>query len=156
MTGMIGPDYAVIIYNLINAHIHKHCIRCNFINTHTHTLTKQTIGQPIIITVLKCQSHTLLGLLIGRMAWSCAIYKHKHTHIVYTQSLEKGGAWYWDVQGGCTWLYRAWIPSVAFHPTHSFVATKNYNYNNTRIMCGLEKLGVVDRNWLERICLICC
>ena len=23
-------------------------------------------------------------------------------------------------------------------------------------MCGLEKLGIVDQNWLERICPICC
>ena len=23
-------------------------------------------------------------------------------------------------------------------------------------MCGLEKLGLVDQNWLERICPICC
>ena len=22
--------------------------------------------------------------------------------------------------------------------------------------CGLEKLGIVDQNWLERICPICC
>ena len=25
-----------------------------------------------------------------------------------------------------------------------------------RTMCGLEKLGTVDQNWLERICPICC
>ena len=23
-------------------------------------------------------------------------------------------------------------------------------------MCGLEKLGIVDQNWLEHICPICC
>ena len=31
-----------------------------------------------------------------------------------------------------------------------------FNFSYFRTLCGLEKLGNVDQNWLERICPICC
>ena len=31
-----------------------------------------------------------------------------------------------------------------------------FNFSYFCTMCGLEKLGIVDQNWLERICPICC
>ena len=31
-----------------------------------------------------------------------------------------------------------------------------FNFPYFCTMCGLEKLGIVDQNWLERICPICC
>ena len=32
----------------------------------------------------------------------------------------------------------------------------DFNFPYFCMMCGLEKLGIVDQNWLERICPICC
>ena len=31
-----------------------------------------------------------------------------------------------------------------------------FNFTYFCTMCGLGKLGIVDQNWLERICPICC
>ena len=31
-----------------------------------------------------------------------------------------------------------------------------FNFPYFCTMCGLEKLGIVDQNWLKRICPICC
>ena len=33
---------------------------------------------------------------------------------------------------------------------------RNFNFPYFCTMCGLEKLGIVDQNWLELICPICC
>ena len=48
--------------------------------------------------------------------------------------------------------------SVPFFPLFSQDSTikrcTNVPYFCT--MCGPEKLGIVDQNWLERICPICC
>ena len=31
-----------------------------------------------------------------------------------------------------------------------------FNFPYFCMMCDLEKLGIVDQNWLERMCPICC
>ena len=44
------------------------------------------------------------------------------------------------------------LPAQCLH----YHGPRYFNFPYFRTMCGLEKLGIVDQNWLERICPICC
>ena len=60
-----------------------------------------------------------------------------------------------DAQGfGRGWMLARAPASPAQGLHHHGPRYFNFPYFCT--MCGLEKLGIVDQNWLERICPICC
>ena len=45
------------------------------------------------------------------------------------------------------------LPAHGLHHQHG---PRYFNFPHFCTMCGLEKLGLVDQNWLERICPVCC
>ena len=45
-------------------------------------------------------------------------------------------------------------PAQGLH--HHGPPSRYFNFPYFCTMCGLEKPGIVDQNWLERICPICC
>ena len=54
----------------------------------------------------------------------------------------------------CGWMLACAPASTAQGLHHHGPRYFNFPYFGT--MCSLEKLGIVDQNWLERVCPICC
>ena len=87
---------------------------------------------------------------------------HRHTCCVRARRVFYNFPWREAAQLMClaaliTDLTKHWkdaqgFPAQGLH--HHGPRYFNFPYFCT--MCGLEKLGIVDQNWLERICPICC
>ena len=60
---------------------------------------------------------------------------------------------------GCTGLCDGWMlaraPASTAQGLHHH-GPRYFNFPHFCTMCSLEKLGIVDQNWLERVCPICC
>ena len=60
---------------------------------------------------------------------------------------------------GCTGLCDGWMlaraPASTAQGLHHH-GPRYFNFPYFCTMCSLDKLGIVDQNWLERVCPICC
>ena len=60
---------------------------------------------------------------------------------------------------GCTGLCDGWMlaraPASTAQGLHHH-GPRYFNFPYFCTMCSVEKLGIVDQNWLERVCPICC
>ena len=102
-------------------------------------------------------SHTHYWYEVGMLKVPYLAVGHIFTPIIKTWSGERARCV--GLFQGCTGLWTAgcWLARRLHHPKASTTMDLGISiFFFFCTMCGLEKLGIVDQNWLERICPICC